>query len=209
MCMPLRVDIHVQSDLRRKITYIIPYHRMSIQSSRAIVKEHVASRAHLIMREPEGGLRYPWLCPVRASTFRAPFAYHSHCNPTIPAAPTPKGGFYAQLWDWDAVFCGVGLIPFGGAPYLAGSMKCFFSLTSAEGKVPGCVTPAGASTTLAHAKPVLIWGAYLAADATGDFNQFKEFAPQMRALLAYWHRERLVNGVYGKNTYMHSAIYRP
>jgi alpha,alpha-trehalase len=75
-------------------------------------------------------------------------------------------------------------------------MKCFFSLTSSDGKVPGCVTPAGASSTLAHAKPVLIWGAFLAAEAMGDWGQFQEFAPQMRALLAYWQRERMVNGVF-------------
>jgi glycogen debranching enzyme len=138
-------------------------------SARSIVKAHVAEKSHLIMREPEGSLVYPWLCP---------------------------GGFYAQLWDWDAVFCGVGLIPFGGSKYLAGSMKNFFTLTSADGVVPGCVSPKGASTTLNHAKPVLIWGSFLAAEDMKDFDQFYQFATQMRSLLIYWKRERCVDGVY-------------
>ena len=121
------------------------------------------------MREAEGALIYPWLCP---------------------------GGFYSQLWDWDSVFCGVGLFPFGGSKYLAGSMKNFFALTSPDGVVAGCVTPKGASTTLNHAKPVLIWGAFLASEEMKDFDQFYQFAPAMRSTLAYWKRERCVNGAY-------------
>lgn len=142
----------------------------SLSSARLTLKSHVSERASLIMKEPEGLLVHKWLCP---------------------------GGFYAQCWDWDAVFCGVGLLPFGGSAYLAGSMKCFFTLTDSEsGAVPGCITPNGASATLAHAKPVLIWGAFLAAEAEGDFDQFYSFAGKMRALLFFWRRERCVNDVY-------------
>jgi len=89
------------------------------------------------------------------------------------------------------VFAGIGALQFGSAPYLCGSMKCFFSAVDlSTGRVPGCLTPAGPSTTLAHAKPVLIWGAYLGARAARDFAQFREFAPAMEALLSFWERER-------------------
>ncbi len=120
---------------------------------------------------------------------RPQFHHSSHHSPSQFPYLCP-GGFYRQLWDWDAVFAGIGALPFGSAPYLCGSMKNFFSSTDAAGRVPGCLTPAGPSSTLAHAKPVLIWGALLGARATGDFEQFREFLPSMEALLAFWERER-------------------
>ena len=43
---------------------------------------------------------------------------------------------------------------------------------------------------LAHAKPVIVTGAYLAGKATGNFSQFAPFKPAMAALLGFWERER-------------------
>ena len=69
-------------------------------------------------------------------------------------------------------------------------MKNFLHLTNPAGEVPGCLTPSGASPTLRHTKPVIIWGAYLAAKATGDFEQFRCYREKMQALLTYWHSPR-------------------
>lgn len=52
--------------------------------------------------------------------------------------------------------------------------------------VKGCLTPAGASPAIYHAKPVIIQGALIAANAMGDFDQFKPFLAQMQALDGYW-----------------------
>jgi hypothetical protein len=52
--------------------------------------------------------------------------------------------------------------------------------------VKGCLTPEGASPAIYHAKPVIIQGALIAANAQGDFEQFRPFLPQMEALDHYW-----------------------
>lgn len=127
----------------------------------ALVKEHVARNGHRTFGEPKGLLPYPWLLP---------------------------SGFYSQLWCWDAVFMGAGTLrtlPALGA-HLAGSMKNYFFHTNADGDVPGCITPTVFSPTLRHAKPVIVWGAYLAAKATGDFAGFQPFRDKMEATLRYW-----------------------
>lgn len=128
----------------------------------ALINAHVAAAVPGVSKAPAEELKHCYLVP---------------------------GGFYSQLWDWDAIFMGCGLIgqP-GGAEHLAGSCMNFFERTSSGGEVPGCLLPRGASTTLAHAKPVLIWGAYIAAKATASFARFQQYAPQMRALLEYWRR---------------------
>ena len=129
----------------------------------ALVFRHIASSARTTFCAPAGVLGFPYICP---------------------------GGYYSQLWDWDAVFAGLGALSFGSAPYLCGSMKNFFAATTPEGRVPGCLTPKGPSATLAHAKPVLIWGALLGARAAGDLEQFRDYLPAMEALLGFWDRER-------------------
>jgi hypothetical protein len=100
------------------------------------------------------------------------------------------GGFYTQLWCWDAVFAGIAGLPFGSARFLAGSMKNFFSLASPTGAVPGCLTPGGPSATLRQAKPVLVWGALAAARHTGDFAAWRPFAAAMRATVDFWETRR-------------------
>ena len=64
----------------------------------AAVRGHVARECGVTYREPSGILRFKYL---------------------VPAGP------YNQCWDWDASHMGVGLLRFGGAPYLAGSMLNF------------------------------------------------------------------------------------
>ena len=63
-----------------------------------IVWQHVASSANATFRAAKGQLRFPYL---------------------VPAGP------YDQLWDWDSVHEGVGMLEFGSAPYFAGSMLNF------------------------------------------------------------------------------------
>lgn len=78
---------------------------MSWSAEEQRVYEHVRTQAVRTFRDPQGQLVYPYL---------------------VPAGP------YNQLWDWDSVFTGIGLLEFGGAPYLAGSMKNFFNKVSAS-----------------------------------------------------------------------------
>mmetsp|Transcript_46525 Transcript_46525/g.75943 ORF Transcript_46525/g.75943 Transcript_46525/m.75943 type:complete len:86 (+) Transcript_46525:46-303(+) len=76
-----------------------------------MIKEYVEREAARVLRSPSKMLRYPYL---------------------VPAGP------YEQLWDWDSVFTGVGLFPFGSAPYLAGSMMNFLDWTNEDsGEVEG------------------------------------------------------------------------
>ena len=113
----------------------------------ALVESYVAQFGNLTFREPSGALKYKYLVP---------------------------GGFYQQLWDWDSMFTGIALLQYGSAPYLAGSMKNFFSQVNlTDGTVKGCLTPEGASQTIYHAKPVLIQGALVAAKHTKNFDQYK------------------------------------
>jgi hypothetical protein len=51
-------------------------------------------------------------------------------------------------------------------------MNFLSNVSLPDGQVRGCLTPDGSSPYLRHAKPVLVWGAYLAAKATGKFWQF-------------------------------------
>ena len=134
----------------------------SIDDDVALIQAHVRAAAPPVCKAPAGQLRHPYLTP---------------------------GGFYSQLWDWDAVYMGVGLLSYGGVPAFCGSMMNFLDgVDLATGEVKGCLTPTGPSTTLYHAKPVIVWGAYLAAKASGDFAAWRPYAPAMRALIAHWHR---------------------
>jgi hypothetical protein len=98
----------------------------------------------------------------------------------------PFGGF-DQLWDWDAVYLGVGSLRFGSAPFFVGSMLNFLSAVSLpDGEVRGCLTPDGSTPYLRRAKPGLVWGAWLAARASGNFSAFRPYDAQMSALLSFW-----------------------
>ena len=150
----------------------------------ARVAEHVRAACARpgFLCEPAGVLRFPYICP---------------------------GGFYSQLWCWDALFAGIGVLPFGGARYLLGSMENFLDHTSASGEVPGCLTPAGPSATLAHAKPVVIQGALLGARALGQraLRALRQHQPAMEALLGFWERERrdAATGLYAWHDQMESG----
>ena len=128
-----------------------------------IVYQHVANNANLTFQPPSGFLKYPYL---------------------IPSGP------YNQLWDWDSLFMGVAMFEFGSAPYLAGAMANFLDHTNlTNGQVQGCLLPTGGTGTIFHAKPVVIQGAWLASsyqNGSGAAIHFKQFQPQMAALLQYW-----------------------
>ena len=124
------------------------------------VYDHVKTNAHLTFRPPSGSLRYAYL---------------------VPSGP------YEQLWDWDSLFMGVALFPFGSAPYLAGSMANFLDHTNlTTGQVQGCLLPTGGTGTIFHAKPVVIQGAWLASQQPSVSLPFQQFQPQMKAQLKYW-----------------------
>jgi hypothetical protein len=126
----------------------------------AAVRAHVAAQMANVQRPAGGQLAFPYLIPF---------------------------GGYDALWDWDSVFLGVATLRFGSAPYFAGSMLNFLANVSLpDGQVRGCLTPDGSSPYLRHAKPILVWGAFLAARATGDFAAFRPYAAQMEALLLFW-----------------------
>ena len=138
-----------------------------VQSPAEIVYEYVKEHANETFRQPKGILKFPYL---------------------VPSGP------YNQLWDWDSMFTGVALFEFGSAPYLSGSMENFLYHTNVQsGEVQGCLLPSGATGTIFHAKPVIIQGAWLAAqevDRQSKSRQkvlyFKRYAKQMAALLRYW-----------------------
>lgn len=158
----------------------------------SLVKKYVLSNYQKTFREPNGTLEHPYLVP---------------------------GGPYDQSWDWDSVFTGLALLDLGSAPYLAGSMKNFFDQTnSTTGEVTICVDPTTTSPSCSsdpadnqasgsHAKPLLIQGALIAADFTGDYEQFHSYKNKMAALLKYWEDVRKVpnTGLYTWHDQMESG----
>ena len=127
-----------------------------------LVYKHVRDHANDTFRPAKGVLKYPYL---------------------VPAGP------YDQLWDWDSMFTGLALLPFGSAPYFEGSMLNFLAnVNVSSGDVEGCLLPSGGTGTIFHAKPVILQGALLAAKHTGGFGKFRAFASQMESMLAYWSR---------------------
>jgi hypothetical protein len=139
-----------------------------------LVKSYIEANANSTFREASGVLKHPYI---------------------VPAGP------YDQCWDWDSVFTGTALLDLGSAPYLAGSMKNFFEAVTTTGDVTICVDPNDPNPSCssdptdnpavaAHAKPLLIQGALIAARYTGDFEQFREYKDKMGLLLEYWERER-------------------
>jgi hypothetical protein len=70
-----------------------------------------------------------------------------------------------------------------------------------DGGLPGCLTPAGPSSTLYHAKPLIIQAALLAARQAGNVSLFAGFGPQMRALLGYWNTSTRLDAATGLHTW--------
>jgi alpha,alpha-trehalase len=123
------------------------------------VYQHVQQNANLTFRPPSGILKYKYL---------------------VPAGP------YEQMWDWDSLFMGVAMFPFGSGPYLEGAMANFLDHTNeTNGHVEGCLLPSGGTGTIFHAKPIVIQGAWLASKQSSTID-FQKFSTKMKALLAYW-----------------------
>jgi len=127
------------------------------------VQAHVSSELVNVLRNASGQLTFPYLIP--------------------------QSGLDA-LFDWDAVFLGIGISSHfpEASRFFAGSMLNFLKNVSlSTGEVRGLLFTNGGSSYLSHAKPVLIYGAYLAAQLNGnDFNSFRPYSSQMSALLKYW-----------------------
>jgi neutral trehalase len=128
---------------------------------------------------------------MASQTFRnasgvLPFPY------LVPAGP------YNEAWDWDSMFMGVALQSFGASAYFMGTFLNFLHFTNlSNGELPGCLTPAGPSQTLYHAKPLIIQASYIAAKQTGNFSAFLAYGDQMRALLCYWNTSSRLDAATG------------
>lgn len=148
------------------LAFIVGSHRACTAAAQdpaetALVIEHVRTNASLTFRNSSGVLSFPFQVP---------------------------SGVYNTLWDWDSVFEGVATLPYGSSPFFTGSMSNYLSnVTVPSGEVPGGLSPTGSTGVLYHAKPVLIWGAYLAAKASGNWSYWSQFEDQMDALLTYWN----------------------
>jgi hypothetical protein len=150
----------------------LPSLRVDQLADQALCRNYTAAHAWDTWRPPKGVLRHKYL---------------------VPAGP------YEQEWDWDSLFLGVATLRWGSRPYLEGSMLNFLAATNlSDGSVTGCLTPTlptvcSSSTAehdaLAHAKPLIIQGAWLAAAAPGGSPAtFLPYRAQMEALLAFWDR---------------------
>jgi len=168
-----------------------PVLSVSQQSNYDVVRKYVSDHYTDVFRNASGELEFPYL---------------------VPAGP------YEQCWDWDSVFTGVALLDFGSAPYLAGSMMNFFQQTNlSTGDVTICVDPTDphpscssrndSDAVAAHAKPLLIQGALIAAQAMDDFDQFRPFDDAMEATLSYWNTTRRdpTTGLYSWHDSMESG----
>ena len=134
---------------------------VAMDDDEALVLQYTKSFGNSTFREASGQLKYPYLVPA---------------------------GVYQELWDWDSMLTGTAMLAFGSAPYLAGSMMNFLAGVDKDGLVPGCLTPKGPSPAIYHAKPVVLQGAWIAAKYQQDFEQFRPFVAQMKALDGYWER---------------------
>ena len=86
------------------------------------------------------------------------------------------------------MFMGIALAKYGSLPYLTGTMKNFLEFTNlSTGELQGCLTPAGPTGGIYHAKPVIIQAAWLSLRG-GSAADFEQYVPAMEALLAYWAR---------------------
>ena len=82
---------------------------------------------------------------------------------------------------------GVGGLAYGTLPYFEGTFANYLALTNvSSGELPGGLSPSGGTGVLYHAKPVIVQGAWLAAQAAGNTSRWRPFAPAMEALLDYW-----------------------
>jgi hypothetical protein len=128
------------------------------------IRAHVESQLSYVQQNASGQLLFPYLIPQKDLN---------------------------ALFDWDSVFLGIGTSRYPStSKFFIGSMKNFLSNVSLiTGEVRGLLFPSGGSSYLSHAKPILIWGAYLAARSNGnDYESFRIYDKQMLALLNYWER---------------------
>lgn len=105
-------------------------------------------------------------------------------------------GYYQEQWDWDAFFIGIALsseLP-SEAIYLKNWTRNYVELADKKGKVPGCVTPAGADPRLNHMKPFIGQGTYAACVKLKDWDWVKPLWSKIKLIVAYrektmWSKE--------------------
>lgn len=98
-----------------------------------------------VQREPAGALAHPYL---------------------VPAGP------YNELWDWDAFFMSIAMLSRDKTQvhWLKHWSLNLIENAAEDGKVPGCITPAGGDPRLNHIKPFLAQGIYLSAEELDDYT---------------------------------------
>lgn len=105
-------------------------------------------------------------------------------------------GYYQEQWDWDAFFIGIALsseLP-SEAIYLKNWTRNYVELADKKGKVPGCVTPAGADPRLNHMKPFIGQGTYAACVKLNEWDWVKPLWSKIKLIVAYrektmWSKE--------------------
>ena len=105
-----------------------------------LVRQYVQQFGNQTFREASGNMKYRYLVPGAA--LLPSKHYLGQQFRFALTRPREAGGYYQQLWDWDSMMTGAGLLAFGSAPYLAGSMMNFLDgVNLTTGMVKGCVPP--------------------------------------------------------------------
>lgn len=108
-------------------------------------------------------------------------------NGAIPFDYLVPSGYYEEQWDWDAFFMGVGLaseIP-SEAIYLKNWSLNYIINADNEGKVAGCVTPAGPDPRLKQIKPLIAQGTYLGARFLKDYEWVRPYYNKLKTIVGY------------------------
>jgi len=99
----------------------------------------------------------------------------------VPAGP------YSEQWDWDAFFMCISLITedISHAKYLKNWVLNYLENSSADGKVPGCVTPQGPDPRLKQMKPLIAQGAALASIYLNDWQWLLPHFDRLKCVVQY------------------------
>lgn len=124
------------------------------------VRKTLAYTRSSIKRRANGALKYDYL---------------------VPAGP------YEEQWDWDAFFMGAALASdiSSEAIYLRNWALNLILNAQKDGKVPGCITAAGADPRLHHMKPFLGQGIAIASRHLNDYNWIKPYWSSVKKIVQY------------------------
>lgn len=141
---------------------------------------YFAKNAPLLLREPQGLLKYPSIAPS-----------------------LPGKAYNAQLWDWDTLWTARGLFATACATgddalharvaeHAKGSLQNFFAAQGADGRLPIMMTATNADWFQSmdlqrnQAKPVMAQIALLVADETGELEWLSPLIDGLARFHASW-----------------------